>query len=115
MALWLRSERRRIESRSRKIRDGVAAAATARRQFAAGLRQELARPKVLLAFFAAGLGYGWLRGADTERDREHDGAEETQELQAGRLAKVVAAVVAGARIYEQVRRTAALVDRQGRS
>lgn len=119
MAFWLRSEERRVAARGRRVRADTAAVETARQQFATGLRHELARPKVLLAFFAAGLGYGWLRRANSADRRPPRNEAEDQSAQAGapktgRLAAAVAAVLAGVRIYDQVRRAAAFIDRQGR-
>lgn len=112
MAFWLKSEERRVAARGRRVRGDLLAVDAARRRFAGGVREQIRRPKVLLAFFAAGLGFGWLRprerGPARATQDEGDGPERT-----GRIAKAVAAVLAGARIYEQLRHAAALVDSQG--
>lgn len=109
MAFWLKSEERRVAARGQRVRTDLFALQQARVRFASGLRRELGRPKALLACFAAGLGFGWLRGARTRR--ELDG-EAVDGAQSGRLAQVAAAVLAGARLYEQLRRAAALVEQQ---
>src|SRR5690606_24433938 len=94
-----------------RVRADLSALHDARRGFATGLRHELGRPKVLLAFFAAGLGYGWLRRGSERPAPTRDAADAAD--QTGRLAKVTAAVVAGARIYDLLKRAAAFVDQQG--
>jgi len=110
MAFWLRSEERRIAARGRRVRADVAALDDARRRFASGIRRELARPKVLLALFAAGLGFGFARrGAARAGTRSEAGVPDSERT--GRLAKLVAAVLAGVRIYAEVRRAAGLVER----
>jgi len=110
MAFWLRSEERRIAARGRRVRADVAALDDARRRFASGIRRELARPKVLLALFAAGLGFGFARrGAARAGTRSEAGVPDSERT--GRLAKLVAAVLAGGRIYAEVRRAAGLVER----
>lgn len=116
MAFWLRSAERRVQARARRVRGDADAVETAARSLATGVRQELARPKVLLAFFAAGLGFGWLRRVDGRRvSRTGDEVQSASatEVQTGRIAKLVAAVLAGARIYEQVRRAVAFVEKHG--
>lgn len=110
MAFWLRSEERRVAARGRRVRADVAALDDARRRFASGIRRELARPKVLLALFAAGLGFGFARrGAARAGTRSEAGVPDSERT--GRLAKLVAAVLAGVRIYAEVRRAAGLVER----
>jgi len=111
MVFWLRSEERRVAARGRRVRDDLSALRDAGHGFATGLRHELGRPKVLLAFFAAGLGYGWLRRGNEQPSPRRDDADVSE--QTGRLAKVTAAVVAGARIYDLLKRAAAFVDQQG--
>src|SRR5690606_22564371 len=97
MAFWLRSEERRIAARGRRVRADVAALDDARRRFASGIRRELARPKVLLALFAAGLGFGFARrGAARAATRSPEAGVPDSE-RTGRLAKLVAAVLAGVR------------------
>jgi len=108
MAFWLRSEERRVAARGRRVRADLTALGAAKRSLATGLERELRKPKVLLAFFAAGLGYGWLRRAEPPASRSGD--EDRSAEQRGRLAKLVAAALAGVRIYAQVRRAAALVE-----
>ncbi|HEX6993478.1 MAG TPA: hypothetical protein VF339_04950 [Gammaproteobacteria bacterium] len=109
MAFWLRSVERRVAARGERVRANLAAVGAARRRFASGLRRELGKPKVLLALFAAGLGYGWLRRAPDRPAPRSDDAERSED-RTGRLARLAAAMVAGARIYAQVRRAAALVE-----
>lgn len=110
MAFWLRSEERRVAARGRRVRADVAALDDARRRFASSIRRELARPKVLLALFAAGLGFGFARrGAARAGTRSEAGVPDSERT--GRLAKLVAAVLAGVRIYAEVRRAAGLVER----
>jgi len=111
VAFWLRSEERRVAARARRVRSDLNALRQARVRLARAVRRELGRPKALLACFAAGLGFGWLRAG---RRRELAG-EAVDRPQTGRLAQVTAAVLAGARLYEQLRRTAALVERRGRA
>lgn len=111
MAFWLRSEERRVAARGQRVRADLSALQDARESLAAGLRYELGRPKVLLACFAAGFGFGWLRRRTARPAREGEEADVAQ--QSGRLAKLAAAVIAGARIYDQLKRAAAFVERQG--
>lgn len=111
MAFWLRSEERRVAARGRRVRADVAALDDARRRFASSIRRELARPKVLLALFAAGLGFGFARrGAARAATRSPEAGVPDSE-RTGRLAKLVAAVLAGVRIYAEVRRAVGLVER----
>lgn len=109
MTFWLRSVERQVAERGRRVRGDLTAIDAARRSFATGLRNELRRPEVLLAVFAAGLGVGWLRRAE-QRPADADGTADDDAPRTGRIAKAVAAVVAGARVYEQLRRVVALID-----
>ncbi len=102
---------REVTSRGLRVRTDITAANTARRTLIASVRAELAKPKTLLILFATGLGVGWLRGLGGSRERqEDDDADEVAE-KTGRLAKAMAAVMAGVRIYEQTRRATGFVER----
>lgn len=103
----LRSAERQVERLGQAARTDLAALDEAGRRAADLVRGELSRPKVLLAIFAAGLGFGWLRGAPRAQRRANaDGETGTS---AGRIAQLSTAVIAGARLFEQVRRAAELV------
>jgi hypothetical protein len=102
MAFWLRSEERRVGTKARAVQRDLAAIARDRSRIVDRVRTELGRPRVTLAVFAAGLGYGWARG----RRRPERGPDEEGATRTGRFAQVLAAVVAGARLYEQARRAA---------
>ena len=109
---------REVTTRGVRVRTDAAALNAARRQLSTSVRRELARPRTLLILLAAGLGVGWLRRIgdrsserrsgdhSSQRPEESEVAEKT-----GRLAKAMAAVMAGVKIYEQARRAAQFVER----
>lgn len=99
-----RAQRRRIDLLGRAVREDMAALAADGGRLADHIRQELGRPKVLLAIFAAGLGYGWVRRS-SKTDSAQAGAPG-----AGALARLAAALAAGIRLYEQAHRAAAIVE-----
>jgi len=103
----LRSAAREVERLGQTVRTDFAVLDTVGRQAADRLRSELARPKVLLAIFAAGLGFGWLRGAP--RTGRGARAEGEGGAPPARLAELAAVVIAGARLVEQIRRAAEAV------
>lgn len=102
----LRSVERHVERLGQNVRADLAVLDEAGRRVADRVRRELARPKVLLVIFAAGLGFGWLRGRSrAERRARADGEAGTG---SDRLAQLTAAAIAGARLFEQIRRAAEL-------
>lgn len=105
---FLRRERRRIDELGRAVRHDAAALAAGRARLADGIRRELGRPKVMLAIFAAGLGYGWLRRPSTAPS-----PSEADVSAPPTLARLAAVVAAGLRLYEHARRAAALVEPYG--
>ena len=110
MAFWLRSEERRVAARGRRVREERAALDDATRRLTGSIKRELAKPKALLAVFAAGFAFGFVRrGRERDVPRSRDEALAAGET--GRLAKLVAAVLAGVRIYSELRRVAGFVER----
>lgn len=108
MAFWLRYEERRVAARARRVERDLAETADARSRLVRHVNRDLARPKVLLGLFAAGFGFGWLRRNDTTSGRP-SAKDDDDSVRPGRLASVFAAALAGARIYDQVRRAAAVI------
>lgn len=62
----LRRQRRLVREKALAVRQRRQALEEARARLYARLRAELARPAVMLGFFAAGLGYGLARGRRAE-------------------------------------------------
>ncbi len=102
----LKSAKRQVEQLGQAVRADFAGLGEAGRRVADRVRAELGRPQVLLVIFAAGLGFGWLRGGARARRTDTEGKPAPG---AGRLAEVAAAAIAGARLVEEIRRAAELV------
>ncbi|MGB7216929.1 MAG: hypothetical protein WBE98_18065 [Gammaproteobacteria bacterium] len=102
----LKSTKRQVEQLGQAVRADRAGLGEAGRRIADRVHAELRRPKVLLVIFAAGLGFGWLRGGSRPRRKDEEGKPATG---AGRLAELAAAAIAGARLVEEIRRAAELV------
>jgi len=98
-------QRRLVLERELALSRGRDDLAAARVRFSGRLRAELARPAVLLAFFAAGVGYGFLRKPFEDGDAEAAGDEES----AARLARTSAAFLAAARLLQHALRAAAVL------
>lgn len=95
--LPLRGQRRRVRERAAAAQREAQALHAARRELAERIKSRIARPSVLLALFAVGLGYGWVRGS------ERQSAKGT-EARTARLSRLAAAFIAGARLFGRARR-----------